>query len=194
MIRVGSAQVKEEPVVNLSPSLCSIPNPIWTAVLRILWLLNLWIIVYVSLVIALRFPEEFSWRVHQRSWSFSWTVFCLTEARTQQLLICHLHLLSHCPEGNMAKYNLLLMTSNQSFVTKVTHRLVVTTSHTLIGTANGTYSMMQASQPFHLIWWVVQSAPSKHTCMCLKSWAVSNQDSNLFSSSHARGSSWYSHS
>ena len=46
----------------------------------------------------------------------------------------------------------------------------------------------------HQIWSRVQSAPSKHTCMCLKSWAVSNQDPNLFSSSHARWSSWYSHS
>ena len=149
-------------------------------------------ILYVSLVIALRFPEEFLWRVHQRSWSFSWTVFCLMELRTQQLLI--FHLFSHCPAGNTAKYSLLLMTSIQSFVTKVIHRSVVTTLHMPIGMGNGTYSMMKKSQPSHQIWSKVQSAPSKHTCMCLKSWAVSNQDSNLFSSSHARGSSWYSHS
>ena len=70
----------------------------------------------------------------------------------------------------------------------------VRTSRMPIGTANGTYSMMKKSQPSHQIWSKVQSAPSKHTCMCLKSWAVSNQDSNLFSSSHARWSSRYSHS
>ena len=104
------------------------------------------------------------------------------------------HLFSLCPAGNMAKYSLLLMTSIQSFVTKAIHRSVVITSHMPIGTENGTYSMMIKSQPSHQIWSTVQSAPSKHTCMCLKSWAVSNQDSNLFSSSHARGSSWYSHS